>query len=257
MNDRHDCLIAFGSNQGDSEKYYDRVCQLLAGNPGVFDLVASDPVVTAAIGGSEKQSDYLNGCIRLQSELPCVNLFNFLRQIETELGRVRNQRWASRTVDLDLLVCGSEILQCHDIPLLVPHPRMSFRRFVLQPANQIAGDLVHPDSGLTINELLQHLEIAEPRVGLVTTAQNSMLASQSEFRRLCESAAYQFHHFIQATSTHLTLQKMKLVVYFDFDDTCLVNLAKSFAGPTLRLSDQGADYVANELKAALDAMNPF
>lgn len=257
MSDLFDCLIAFGSNQGKSRQCFDQVCQKLSENRSLFELVASDLLVTPAIGGPENQNDYLNGCIRLKCALSANELFRRLCQIEKDLGRVRHQRWASRKIDLDLLVFGSQSLDCKKPPLVVPHPRMSFRRFVLQPALEIARDLVHPDSGLTIGKLVEYLDQAEPNIGLVTSAENSLVRSQSELRDLCAGRGYHFHHFIRMSASHLTWVGMKLLVYFDFDESSLVRLAKSFPGPTLRLTENRIEYVANEIKAAIEAMQPI
>ena len=78
-----------------------------------------------------------------------------LRQIENELGRVRDRRWGPRTVDLDLLLFDDLIVERAD--LICPHPRMSFRRFVLEPSVEIAAEMLHPAIGLTVGELLERL----------------------------------------------------------------------------------------------------
>ena len=77
--------------------------------------------------------------------------------IESAMGRVRRKRWEARIIDLDILLFGQEIRESHN--LLIPHPLMHKRRFVLQPLAQLAPDLVHPVFKVTIQELLNKLPI--------------------------------------------------------------------------------------------------
>jgi 2-amino-4-hydroxy-6-hydroxymethyldihydropteridine diphosphokinase len=71
------------------------------------------------------------------------------------MGRVRTQRWASRIIDLDILLFGEEVINKED--LKIPHPLMHLRRFVLVPMAQIAPDLIHPSFGMSMEELLKRL----------------------------------------------------------------------------------------------------
>jgi len=83
-------------------------------------------------------------------------LLGCLQRIEDQLGRRRTERWGPRTIDLDLLLYDKLVL---DTPSLVlPHPRMAWRRFVLQPATEVAGTMVHPIIGWTVARLLEHLD---------------------------------------------------------------------------------------------------
>jgi deoxyguanosine kinase len=78
-----------------------------------------------------------------------------LQQVENDLGRQRTERWSPRTIDLDLLLYGD--LAINTAALVVPHPRMAWRRFVLEPAAEVAGQMLHPMIGWTIARLLEHL----------------------------------------------------------------------------------------------------
>jgi 7,8-dihydro-6-hydroxymethylpterin-pyrophosphokinase len=84
--------------------------------------------------------------------------------IESAMGRVRRKRWESRIIDLDILLFGQEIQKAHN--LIIPHPLMHKRRFVLEPLAQLAPDLVHPVFNITIRELLNNLPIL-PHSGTV------------------------------------------------------------------------------------------
>jgi deoxyadenosine/deoxycytidine kinase len=87
-----------------------------------------------------------------------------VQQIENSLGRRRAERWGSRTVDLDLLLYDDLVL--NDPSLVLPHPRMAWRRFVLEPAAEVAGTMLHPTIGWTIARLLEHLNLARPYVAI-------------------------------------------------------------------------------------------
>lgn len=108
-----------------------------------------------------------------------MELLEHLHDIEAELGRERGQRWAARTMDLDLIACGGEILpdptewtKWRDLPadmqlrespdqLILPHPRLADRAFVLVPMAEIDPDWVHPVSGKTVAAMLEAVPIAD------------------------------------------------------------------------------------------------
>ncbi|NJK59064.1 MAG: 2-amino-4-hydroxy-6-hydroxymethyldihydropteridine diphosphokinase [Oscillatoriales cyanobacterium SM2_1_8] len=108
-------------------------------------------------GQASRQPDFLNGCALLDTDLPPLALLQELLAIEQKLGRDRHAnhhaKWAPRTLDLDLLLYGD---RCVALPeLMVPHPLLPQRAFVLQPLCEIAPDWVHPQLQQTIWELAQ------------------------------------------------------------------------------------------------------
>jgi len=118
----------------------------------------------APIGGPGGQPPFLNGAAIVETTLDPESFRRRLEEIETELGRRRLVRWDARAIDLDLLLYGEEII---DAPqLVVPHPRMAVRRFVLEPAAEIAGDWIHPTIGWTIEQLWRHLLVAVPYLAI-------------------------------------------------------------------------------------------
>lgn len=149
-----DTLIAFGSNLGDSPSLYQRAAELLM---EAFDtkVRCSQPVTTEPIGGPAGQMEYLNGVFRVSTDLPPDRVHQTLISIEDQLGRQRRERWSARSVDLDLLLIGQAVIDMATLQL--PHPRMSFRRFVLEPAAEVAPEMVHPICGLTISALLDRI----------------------------------------------------------------------------------------------------
>jgi 2-amino-4-hydroxy-6-hydroxymethyldihydropteridine diphosphokinase len=106
---------------------------------------------TAPVQGPPAQGDYLNSVIRVRTTLSAGDLLAHLLEIEAALGRERRERWASRVIDLDLLLFGDAVI---DQPgLRVPHPHLHERRFVLEPLAEIAGQVVHPITHWSIAEL--------------------------------------------------------------------------------------------------------
>jgi 2-amino-4-hydroxy-6-hydroxymethyldihydropteridine diphosphokinase len=100
--------------------------------------------------GPGQQPDYLNGVVALSTNLNPEQLLRALQSIELAQGRLRGQRWAARTLDLDIALYGPEVI---DLPhLQIPHPRLQERNFVILPLYEIAPELTLPD-GTTIAEL--------------------------------------------------------------------------------------------------------
>jgi 2-amino-4-hydroxy-6-hydroxymethyldihydropteridine diphosphokinase len=156
-----DCLVSFGSNVGDGRAAYSFVRDFLRNHSNIQRVRASSLIKTRPIGGDPVQAEYLNGAIRFEVDLSPVELFRVLRSAESSLGRVRDRRWGPRTVDLDLLLFDRLVDQWEidsQWLLEIPHPRMSFRRFVLKPAAEIAADMFHGEAQMTIEELLRHLD---------------------------------------------------------------------------------------------------
>jgi len=158
------CLIGLGSNLGNRRHILERAVDRLARHTDVHRMARSCWHDTAPVGGPPGQGRFLNGAALLETSLEPEALFSLLAGIETDLGRRRTARWGPRSLDLDLLLYDQLVL---DTPaLVVPHPRMAWRRFVLEPAAEVAGPMLHPTTGWTVARLLQHLNTAIPYVAI-------------------------------------------------------------------------------------------
>ncbi|OYD92218.1 2-amino-4-hydroxy-6-hydroxymethyldihydropteridine diphosphokinase [Nostoc sp. 'Peltigera membranacea cyanobiont' 213] len=149
--------VALGSNIGDSQTLLEAAIQTLAQTPGIILEARSNWYQTKAVG--PPQPDYLNGCVTLQVEMLPQQLLEILLGIEQQFGRVRQEHWGPRTLDLDLLLYDDFIL---DTPnLQIPHPRMRDRAFVLVPLAEIAPDWIEPVSGCVIKGLLKEVDCSD------------------------------------------------------------------------------------------------
>jgi 2-amino-4-hydroxy-6-hydroxymethyldihydropteridine diphosphokinase len=159
------CLIALGSNLGDRQTALHAALAKFDAIPLTRVVRASSVREFAPVGGPSGQSDFLNAAALLDTQLSPLELHEQLLQIEIQHGRKRGERWAARTLDLDLLLVDSQVI---DTPaLVVPHPRMSFRPFVLEPAAEIAGEMVVPTIGWSIRALLEHLNTENDRIAIL------------------------------------------------------------------------------------------
>lgn len=158
-----DCLIAFGANLGEPARTLDRVLVELS-RRGFDHLQASDLFSTRPIGGPSGQAPYRNAVIRGQTRRPANQILTALLETESLCGRQRAERWGPRRADLDLLLLGRE--RIHTGQLEIPHPRMSVRRFVLEPALQIAPEMVHPEKDITLADLVFAIRSARPRTAV-------------------------------------------------------------------------------------------
>jgi len=130
-------LLGLGSNLGDRRRYLADAVDSLDSVVAVSPVYETDPV-----GGPGGQGPYLNVVVVLDTDLDARALLGVCRRLESAAGRVRAERWGARTLDVDVLwVEGSEV----DEPdLVVPHPRMWSRRFVMAPLADVAPDLAPP-----------------------------------------------------------------------------------------------------------------
>ncbi|MBI4891296.1 MAG: 2-amino-4-hydroxy-6-hydroxymethyldihydropteridine diphosphokinase [Acidobacteria bacterium] len=144
--------VGLGSNLGHREGY---LRAALAGLAGLGEVVCVSPVYETAPVGFLDQGAFLNAVACIRTALPAAEFMAGLQALERAGGRVRAMANGPRTIDLDLLFWGAEVVETEG--LVVPHPRLHERAFVLAPLSDVAPGLVHPRLGKTVRELLSEL----------------------------------------------------------------------------------------------------
>ena len=143
--------LGIGSNLGDREMHLTRA---IAGiEAGIGSVIKSSRIYESEPVGFESGHRFLNQCVCVETTLSPDELMTGILEIESSLGRIRADKgYADRTLDMDVLLFDGLVIHTHR--LVVPHPRLHQRRFVLQPLSEIAARVFHPVLGLSIQELL-------------------------------------------------------------------------------------------------------
>lgn len=158
-------FIGLGSNLESPLQQLERAVNALGLLPAV-ELVAVSGFYSSKPMGPQDQPDYINAVAEIKTELPAEQLLEQLQEMENQQGRVRTQRWGARTLDLDILLYGEDIINTSR--LTVPHCGISERNFVLYPLS----DLVSADFTIPALGVLKDLLSACPRDGLTRLTEN-------------------------------------------------------------------------------------
>lgn len=144
-------VVALGANLDNPVEAVELAISLLEQST---DLIARSSLYSTKPVGGPPQPDYVNAVCIIDSELPAHDLLDLLHGIEKSMGRVRNERWGPRVIDLDLITYGD--VMSDDEDLILPHPRAHERRFVLEPWVEIDPDAVLPLHG-RVRDILAEL----------------------------------------------------------------------------------------------------
>lgn len=176
-------VVAVGGNLGDVGQTFDRAIELALEHPDVQSVRSAERFRSVAMGADAGDS-FVNSAWVVETTLEPLAMLDLLQQIENELGRRREVRWGPRTLDLDLIFYGDQVI---DLPrLVVPHPHCWFRQFVLAPVVSLVPEFVHPCIGMTIRQLQQRLARFPIPIGVlgVPINRSTLRAITREFPRV-------------------------------------------------------------------------
>ncbi len=143
--------LLLGGNLGDRIVYLRQASESIGAQVG--GITAASKLYETAAWGKTDQPNFLNQVLEVQTEQPPEQVLQTINHIEQELGRVRQEHWGARVIDIDILFYDQLVLQTQR--LTIPHPQLHLRRFTLLPLAEIAPELMHPVLGKNIDQLLE------------------------------------------------------------------------------------------------------
>lgn len=146
----HTAYLLLGSNKGNSIGHLQEATALLEEKIG--NVSSRSSVYRTAAWGKEDQPAFLNMALEIATTLSPLEVLRSALSIEKSMGRVRNEHWGQRLIDIDMLLFDDDIFDFGE-ELQIPHPQMQFRNFVLVPLSEIAGNVIHPVLKLSIDDL--------------------------------------------------------------------------------------------------------
>jgi len=149
------CFLGIGSNIGDAAANCAAAERHISDIGGVAVLRRSSLYRTQPVG-FEEQEWFVNGVIEVRTALGPRPLMDAILGVEDKMGRTRNGKWRPRIIDIDILLYGQVVMDEED--LVIPHPRLHKRRFVLVPLDEIAPHAIHPAFGVSVRGLLDRLQ---------------------------------------------------------------------------------------------------
>lgn len=147
----HQVVLLIGGNEGNREYLIGQALDLIS---GVGKLSKVSSIYETQAWGEHSEGDFLNQAVVLESSQSPEEILKATQKIEKSLGRARHQHWGNRTMDIDLIYYDNQVLNTQN--LIIPHPLMSERRFVLVPLTEILPGFIHPVFQLNTHELLKN-----------------------------------------------------------------------------------------------------
>ena len=144
-------FLILGSNLGDKFLVIQKATNIIRKRMG--EIESESAIYDTEPWGHHAQPHFLNKVIRIKTNFPPEELLKQLNSIESELGRVRKEKWKERIIDIDILYYGDKVIDTEK--LTIPHPEIQNRRFVLVPLNEIAPGEKHPVLGKIQKQLLE------------------------------------------------------------------------------------------------------
>ena len=142
--------LSLGGNLGNTIEIFQNSREILTKKVGKITQLSS--LYQTAAWGPIPQNDFINQVIEVETKLSAQELMDVLLEIELQQGRVRQERWGPRTLDLDIIFFGEQLISTENLE--IPHPRMEDRKFVLIPMVEINPNLIHPISRKSIRQIL-------------------------------------------------------------------------------------------------------
>ncbi len=145
----HKCILHLGTNKGSKTTNLDIAEMMISSRIG--NIIKSSQLYKTKAWGNIDQDDFINAALICHTVLSPEHVLNQIHIIESKMGRVRKEKWGPRIIDIDIIFYDKKIIKKPD--LIIPHPHISNRNFVLTPLMDICPEYIHPESNISVKEL--------------------------------------------------------------------------------------------------------